>query len=99
MTRKDYVLLAEYLQIAERNVSLHSFYGSLREWETAQLAVAVMVGAVADALAGDNSAFNRVRFMEAARLPGAEARKSFALQVAADEVRIGRVGDTEGRGA
>ena len=92
------MLLAEYLRIAERDVSMHSFYGSYREWETAQLAVAVMVNAVADALAGDNSAFDRGRFMEAARLPDAEARASFKRQMDAEDGR--RVqGDGEGRGA
>ena len=87
MTRKDYTLIADYLRIAERSISLHTSYASYIEWQSAQLAVAATIHAVADALASENSQFDRLRFMTAARITGDEAGESYQRQVQLDRDR------------
>lgn len=78
MTRKDYELIAEHLRIAETNVTTRVDYGTYGEWKFAALATAVMIDAVADALAYDNSRFDRERFMKAARVDTSKAMASEA---------------------
>lgn len=68
MTRKDYELIAEHLRIAETDVTMRVHYRSDSQWKFAVLATAAMIDAVADALAYDNSKFDRERFMKAARV-------------------------------
>jgi hypothetical protein len=88
MTRKDYELIAEHLRIAETDVTMRVHYRSDSQWKFAVLATAAMIDAVADALAYDNSKFDRERFMKAARVDVSKMAPAKAKFLQASTTRI-----------
>ena len=88
MTRKDYVLIAKALHRAEVDLAMLDT-DSHAEWIAYRLSAAAMTDSVCDALQAENPLFDRVRFMEAARITNEEALM-YACKVWTLDVEVAR---------